>query len=400
MKPLHKIKGLNIINLRLNLLKEKMNKTTKKKPFSDFDLPSPHKYLTPIQEKAIPKIINETSGCFISPTGSGKTLAYVLPYLKLILENNHSLLVILPTKELCYQVESVFMKCYDLFYEYTKEVIFIEKKRATTTLEAKQTKPLKFDRLILSSDNDFEKERINLLKLPNVIIATPGRLKRHCEEKTFNIKQIKYLVLDEMDKILFDGLEEDFLFVYEKLYLKCAHFFSATENKLNFFDTVKICHTGILNEKIKTEFIYVKKEEKIDKIREIFDKNLKILIFCNTIESAEEVSKELDMPVLHSGVKQRNYLYNLFVNNQISLVCTDLLGRGIDFKDVDMVINYDFPLKKENFVHRAGRTGRFYPGICISLVTKDDLFLQSFQEISSSVRIKKEFYDDIGLFLK
>ncbi|RVD93223.1 pre-mRNA splicing ATP-dependent RNA helicase [Tubulinosema ratisbonensis] len=400
VKPPHNIKGIKVINLRIKQIKEGIKENSFKKPFSYFGLPSPHKYLTSIQEKAIPMILNEQSGSFISPTGTGKTLSYVLPYIKLILENHQSLLVVLPTKELCSQVEKIFKSCFELFYEFNKEVIFIEKKRALTTLEPKRKKTLALQSIILSSDNDFDKERINLRSFPNVILCTPGRLKRHFEERSIDFSKISYLVLDEMDKILFDGLEEDFLVVYRALELKCAHFFSATENKLNFFDSIKVGNSNILNEKIQTQFLFVKKEQKLQKLLEIFDRNKKILIFCNTIETANLVSKEIDLPVLHSSVKERNFLYNQFINNQISLVCTDLLGRGLDFKDVDLVINFDFPIKKEGFIHRAGRTGRFFPGKCVSLICKDDLFLQSFQEISALIRIPKEFYDEVGLFMK
>lgn len=401
MNPIHKIKGLEIIKLRLNQIKANIKeKEVKRRSFKDFGLPEIYKYSTSVQEIAIPHIFNEKNVTIISPTSTGKTLSYVLPYIQKLLENDLCLLVILPTKELCYQVKDIFDDCSKFFEEFNKEVTFIEKKGAVTTLEAKQTRPNILYSLVLCSDNLFEQERINLQKDLHVIISTPGRFKRHISENSLDLSKINYLVLDEMDKILFDGLEEDFLFIYKSLNLKAAQFFSATENDFNFFETIKVGKTGVLNEKIQNKFIFVKKEDKLEKLNDILNKRQKTLIFCNKIEEANELSKKIGLNVLHSNVKERGLLYNSFLQNNFSIVCTDLLSRGLDFKDVDVVINYDFPHKAETFIHRAGRTGRFYKGLCISFITKEDLQLQSFQHISSIIKIEKEFYDTTELLIK
>lgn len=310
----------------------------------------PFKTMKPIQMQSIPYILAEESVCVLSETGSGKTLSFVLPYAQILSEKS-VLLVIVPTKELADQI----------YFEFTNY----------------HTNPI-----LITGSSSFEKQRSSVNK-SNVIISTIGRLIDHLSFRTIDFKSIDYLVVDEVDKMLSDGFYEDFKAIWKQLKPKASQFFSATK-------TPKITSLGIkqfiilgkvnrINPRIKLEFLNPAcKNLAMQDIMSRYRSPDKImLVFCNRIKTCENLEQKFcNLVVLH-GKKPSEYREGVIkkvMDGRIRyLVCTDVAGRGIDFKNVDLVINYDFPREIDTFVHRAGRTGRSIDGTCISFLGQEDV---------------------------
>jgi len=321
--------------------------------------------LTEIQEKCIPLIQQGKDIIGLAYTGSGKTAAYGLPSLEKVLpKDGIQMLVVVPTRELCTQVAGEFKK----FTKYRK----------TNIVEIYGGMPMG--------------PQVANLRRGDVVVGTPGRILDHLSRETFDLYDIKILVLDEADKMFDMGFVEDI----EKIILQIPK----NSQKLLFGATMpaeimKIVKKYLDNpEKItlrqyvdRTKLIQsyyeVSKDDKFSLLVHLLKKEQTeaTLIFCGTRNFVDMVNTNLNKQnikseALHGGVSQykRNQIMDAFKNGKINvLVATDVAARGIDVKNIGTIINYDLPRTPEEYVHRIGRTARAgTEGKAISLLTGRD----------------------------
>ena len=331
-----------------------------------------YEYPTSIQSISIPLIHQNKNIIAVSETGSGKTLSYIIPCfhnsflkkLKNVKKNikniNDKILIILPTKELAKQI-------------YNESLLF-NKYYCENNLRIKYINTS----VILSINTEYE----NFLKNTDVYIGTPNNISKLinlCKDDILNL--VNYIIFDESDKYFelgFIDIIEQMLQIISKKNNISKIFFSATisENLIeiinnNYADSVKI-RIGAKNlpaRNILQEFIYCSNEEgKITELKNIFHKKIDfpILVFIDGVNKIKYVYKKIkyecpNIECMFSKInkKEREEQINKFrIGDIFVLLCSDLLSRGIDFKNVKTIINYDCPYKITNYIHRIGRTGR------------------------------------------
>lgn len=328
---------------------------------------------TPIQEQAIPEILEGHDILASAQTGTGKTAAFMLPILdKLIREHNESteVLIIVPTRELALQIDQQIQG-----FSYTTNISSIS--------------------LYGGGDGqDWEEQRKALQKGVHIVVATPGKLKSFIQNKFLSCDTIKYLILDEADRMLDIGFYDDIIDIIKRLPKKRQTLlFSATmPNKI-----VKLSQT-ILNkpkqiaiaiskpaEKILQVSYLCYDAQKIDLLVELIKDKPKyrsIIVFTSTKKNVSNIVKTLKRKRLKAEAissdldqKQREEVLLQFKAKNIRiLVATDVISRGIDIKDINLIINYDVPRDAEDYVHRIGRTARAdTSGVAITFINPDDM---------------------------
>ncbi|HEY0245541.1 MAG TPA: DEAD/DEAH box helicase [Mucilaginibacter sp.] len=313
---------------------------------------------TPIQQKAIPPIMNGQDVMGIAQTGTGKTAAYVLPILMKLkyAQGDHArALIIAPTRELALQIEDN-----------------IKTFAANTDL-----------RVVAMYGGLGPKTQIELInKGADIIVATPGRfmdiyLAGHIVTKTLQV-----LVLDEADKMMDMGFMPQINRILEVVPRKRQNLlFSATmsdkihqlsANFLEFPTVIEVSPQATPAETVTQKLFHVPNvKTKINLLKKLLEEEgniTKLMIFCKTRTAAEDVYKFLSrkfgegqVKVLHANKGQNTRInsMNAFKNDEVKiLVATDVASRGIDVSDVSHVINFDVPVVIEDYVHRIGRTGR------------------------------------------
>ena len=327
----------------------------------------------PIQQAAIPAILNGKDVLGIAATGSGKTASFVLPLLQnlqgdFLAKNRHvAVLVLVPTRELAVQVREVFHK-----------------------FGAGLPKPVKS--LAVYGGVSINPQMIGLQGV-NVLVATPGRLLELTESKAVHLSGIKTLVLDEADKMLNLGFKEEMNRIFALLPKKRQNLlFSATlsddVNNINQFLlhdplVIKIEPETNTIDLIHQLAYFVQEEKKGPLLRYLLKNNdwQQVLVFTSSAYKADAVTDKLikngvEAVAIHSKKSQgaRTKALRLFKSGDIQvLVTTDLLARGIDIEFLPCVINYELPRSPKDYIHRIGRTGRAEsPGEAISLIAPDD----------------------------
>jgi len=351
-------------------------------PFSSFGLsPELVKVLTaqnytqpyPIQKEAIPAILKRKDVLGIAQTGSGKTASYVLPVLthlqgQSVSKNRHAqVLVLVPTRELAVQVR-------DVFIQFGSELP--ERIRISAVFGGVSINP----------------QMIGLQGV-QVLIATPGRLLELVDSNAVHLSDIDTLVLDEADKMLNLGFQEEMKRIFALLPKKRQNLlFSATlSDKLADINQI-ILHDPVVI-KIEPELenldlieqtgYFVSPEKKGPLLRYLIkQKEMKqVLVFTSSIFQADNVADKLckngiDAMAIHSKKSQgaRTEALREFKTGELQvLVTTDLLARGIDIEFLPFVINYELPRSPKDYIHRIGRTGRAESsGEAISFVTPED----------------------------
>ncbi len=314
-------------------------------------------YITPtkVQEKAIPEILNGKDVIVKSKTGTGKTLAYALPIIQKInrKEKGIQAMVVCPTRELAMQVEQEFAK-------YLKYIDGVK----TACLYGGQ---------------EIGKQMSAIKGNTKIVIGTPGRILEHIRRKSLWTTKIKEIVLDEADEMLSMGFREDIEKILKNLNKeRNTHLFSATlDEKILELSKKYTKDAVILNlsedkketcENIKEYSVELKlklKNEATARFLKLY-KDKTAIIFCATKKNVDELTtflkeKGLNVEGIHSDIMQnvRTGIIKNFKENKLqALIATDVAARGIDIKDLDLVINYDIPYEDEYYVHRIGRTGR------------------------------------------
>jgi len=327
----------------------------------------------PIQDQAIPAVLNGKDVLGIAKTGSGKTASYVLPILDNLQKNSSTknrhvnVLVLVPTRELAVQVKDVFQQFGSSLPERIKTLAVYGGVSINPQMQA--------------------------LNHVNVLVATPGRLLDLVESNAVHLSEIKTLVLDEADKMLSMGFKDEIDRIFKLIPKRRQNLlFSATLsedidaiNQLILKEPVLI---KIEAEKDSIELIkqvgYWVTEEKKGPLLRYLIKNgdlKQVLVFTASTYKADNVADKLrkngiDASAIHSKKSQTARLDSLarFKAGTLRvLVATDLLARGIDIEFLPHVINYELPRSPKDYIHRIGRTGRAEsPGDAISLITPED----------------------------
>lgn len=330
-----------------------------------------------VQEKVIPFALEDKDIIVKSQTGSGKTAAFAIPICEKIEleEKRPQALVLTPTRELAIQIKE----------DITNIGRFKRIKCATV----------------------FGKQPINiqirqLRQRTHIVVGTPGRTFDHIERKTLNLECVKYLIIDEADKMLNMGFIDQVESIMKMLPKnRVTMLFSATMpeeiEKLcrkHMIDPLKIeiNTNNITTEKIHQGYYKVEKDEKFSLLTKIIytERPDSCIIFCNTKAEVDNVLKRMEARKysclgLHGGMEQDERLESIELfkrGGHTFLVATDVMARGIHVDDVTHVINYDIPMEKESYVHRIGRTGRAgNEGTAITFITPyEDRFFDSIEE--------------------
>lgn len=355
-------------------------------------------YKTPskVQEEVIPRLLKKEDVIVKSKTGSGKTASFGIPICENIdIENNNvQALIVVPTRELALQVKDEISNIGRL------------KKIRCSAIFGKQ--PIK--------------EQIRELKQRvHIVVATPGRIIDHIGRNTIDLDDIKYFIIDEADKMLNKGFIEDMEFILNKIPKNSAKgLFSATiDDDIQYICDKYLKVSNILD--IKYNELFDKKqiiENKIKSSENDKYKNLKsiiymenptsLIIFCNTKDKVKKLYENMKkdgflVEELHGDMSQdkRIFVIKDFKNNKFNiLISTDVAARGIHIDDISLVINYDVPRDKENYIHRIGRTGRKDSyGKAITIFTdKDDKYINEIEAyLGYEIKVLEELkIDDIA----
>ncbi|KGF81817.1 DEAD/DEAH box helicase [Massilia sp. JS1662] len=316
---------------------------------------------TPIQAKAIPIVLQGRDVMGAAQTGTGKTASFSLPIIQLLLPHantsmspaRHAVraLVLTPTRELAIQVaENV--KAYAQHTPLRSTVVF--------------------------GGMDMKPQTEILRRGVEIVIATPGRLLDHVEQKNISLAQVQMLVMDEADRMLDMGFLPDLQRIINLLPKKRQNLmFSATfspeikklaSSFLNDPLTIEVARSNATNTSITQVLYKVDEEQKRNVVEHLIRaRDLKqVLVFSNTKIGASRLARYLEQAgikasAIHGDKTQQERIAALdaFKNGDIDvLVATDVAARGLDITDLPCVINYDLPYNAEDYVHRIGRTGR------------------------------------------
>lgn len=307
---------------------------------------------TPIQDRAIPSILNGHDVIGIANTGTGKTAAFLIPLIHKIIQNRlEKLLIIVPTRELAVQIDDEVRAFSRFLHIYS---------------------------VLCIGGANINRQINQLRKNPHIIISTPGRLKDLITRRFIEMMNFRNVVLDEVDRMVDIGFIQDIKYIISLLPRdRQSLFFSATFSpdvnsiiqsflKDPVTISVKVQETA---DGIEQDVIRVKnKNEKVVKLNTMLRQNefRKVLIFGRTKWGVERLSKTLQAngflaDSIHGNKSQyqRLKVLNLFKQNQLKvLVATDIAARGLDIADVSHVINFDEPANYTDYIHRIGRTAR------------------------------------------
>ncbi|MFN7490016.1 MAG: DEAD/DEAH box helicase [Chryseotalea sp.] len=326
---------------------------------------------TPIQQQAIPLIMQGHDLLACAQTGTGKTAAFILPVIHKMMGSDHrhlNTLVIVPTRELAQQIDQQ-IEGFGYFTGVSSIPIFGGGDGAT-----------------------WDVQRKALEQGADIVIATPGRLIALLAAGTINLKHLQHLILDEADRMLDMGFYEDIVKIISYLpQERQTLMFSATmPPKIKQLTGKILRDPKEINislakpaEGILQQAYCVYETQKFPLIKHLLttDTYTSVIIFCSTKDNAKALDKifrkeGLKASAFHSDLEQseREEIMRNFKAKQIStLIGTDVLSRGIDVDGIDLVINADVPPDPEDYVHRVGRTARAQrTGTAITLITEKD----------------------------
>ncbi|MBE2230685.1 MAG: DEAD/DEAH box helicase [Chitinophagaceae bacterium] len=352
---------------------------------------------TPIQEQVIPPIMEGRDIIASAQTGTGKTAAFLLPVMNHLLSHHVDgqvgALIIVPTRELAIQIAQ-HIEGLSYFTHLSSIAIYGG-----------------------SDAQNFVAEKKALQMGADIIVCTPGRMIAHLNMGYVNMKQLRFLILDEADRMLDMGFQDDINRIIKALPEKRQNLlFSATMPA-----KIRQLARNLLHNPVEVNIAISKPPEKIVQkafvvhepqkmpllqklLRETPYKNA--LVFCSRKQTVKEVRRELkragfNIEEIHSDLEQaqRESVLGAFASGRIPLlVATDILSRGIDIDTIDLVINYDVPGDGEDYVHRIGRTARAEAeGAAYTLVgdKEQNKFHQIEQLLEKTVE-KGEIPDELG----
>ena len=344
---------------------------------------------TPIQEQAIPIILEGKDLIAVAQTGTGKTAAFLLPILNKLSEGGHpedaiNCVIMSPTRELAQQIDQQ-MEGFSYFMPASSVAVY--------------------------GGNDgilFEQQKKGLTLGADVVIATPGRLIAHLSLGYVDLSKVSYFILDEADRMLDMGFYEDIMQIVKYLPKeRQTIMFSATmpakiqqlaKTILNNPAEIKLAVSRPADKIIQAAYVCYE-NQKLGIIRSLFTDEVpeRVIIFASSKIKVKEVTKALKMMKLnvgemHSDLEQaqREVVMHEFKAGRINiLVATDIVARGIDIDDIRLVINFDVPHDSEDYVHRIGRTARANnDGVALTFVSEKEQ--SNFKSIENF--LEKEIY--------
>ena len=323
--------------------------------------------LNEMQVLADVAISNNENVILLSPTGTGKTLAFLLPIInQMNFENNGvQLIIVVPSRELAIQIEQVIremgtgLKCNSVY-----------------------------------GGQSFNQDRINLKHVPAIIVGTPGRLADHLNRNTFSLDFVKTMVLDEFDKSLEIGFEDELKIICSSLYHVKKRILTSATNQVEIPRFVNLESPKIVNNLKKGDGVLKIKSilsADKDKLESLSDALLKLngksgILFCNYKDSINRVSdflshKGISHGCFYGGLEQNDRELALikFRNGSHNLiVATDLAARGLDIDKIDFIMHYHLPLREHEFIHRNGRTARMHNNGTVFILHHSDEKLPGF----------------------
>ncbi|USN53594.1 MAG: DEAD/DEAH box helicase [Candidatus Nomurabacteria bacterium] len=305
---------------------------------------------TPIQQKAIPLAIDGKDLIGIAQTGTGKTLAFGLPMLQNLSRVKGQGLVVLPTRELAAQVDETLQRL---------------------------GRGIGVRTAIIVGGASMDRQERMLRNRPHVIVATPGRLIDHLGSKPNLLQQVKILVLDEADRMLDMGFAPQINQILEKVSKeRQTMLFSATmpteivsiaQKHMALPVRVEIARPGSTTDQVDQEVLFVSKRNKNAQLERLLQRyHGTVLVFSRTKWNAKKLTRDIRQmghtaAEIHSNrtqAQRREALDGFKRGKYRVLVATDIAARGIDVKNIELVVNYDLPSTPDDYVHRIGRTGR------------------------------------------
>lgn len=308
---------------------------------------------TDVQQAVIPIALQERDVTVRARTGSGKTAAFAIPICERVQweENRPQALILTPTRELADQIRS----------------------DVTDIGRLKRVKAV-----ALYGKQPFARQKLELRQKCHVVVGTPGRVLDHIQKGTLDVSKLRFLVIDEADELLRMGFIEQVSAIIDELpTARRTMLFSATLPE----DVERLCHRyqqdpvdiaiqapEEAKAQIEHQLLAVDPAEKLQALHDVLvvENPESCILFCRTQEGVDELFQRLDelgLPCdeIHGGMLQddRFLVMNAFKRGEFRfLIATNVAARGIDVEAITHVINYDFPLEKESYVHRIGRTGR------------------------------------------
>lgn len=353
---------------------------------------------TPIQAQAIPPLLEGRDLVGVAQTGTGKTAAYLLPIINRLCTENFpqdrvNCLIMAPTRELAQQIDQA-LEAFSYFLPVSGVAVY--------------------------GGNDgirYSQELTGLQKGADIIIATPGRLISHLTLGNVDLSHTAIFVLDEADRMLDMGFVDDIKKIVSFLPEKRQNLlFSATMP-----NEIQSLVNSILHDPVKVEIAIAKPAERIDQsayvcsekqkmgiLLNIFnDSELKrVIVFSCSKKKVHELAfalkrKKLNVCEMHSDLdqKERDEVLRSFKAGKVDIiVSTDLLSRGIDIDDIEMVINYDVPHNTDDYVHRIGRTARANKyGKAITLINeKDQMYFRKIEKVLGKEVRKEPLPEGLG----
>ncbi len=353
--------------------------------------------VTPIQEKAIPIILAGKDLIASAQTGTGKTAAYLIPILDKISRepsNHTSALILVPTRELAKQIDEQ-IEGFSYFIQATSLAIYGGGK-----------------------GEDWDQQRKALVKGADIIIATPGRLMAHMNSGEVKFDNLKCLILDEADKMMDMGFSEDILFVLKHLPQNRQNLmFSATMPKKirDFADKIlknpEEIRLAVSKPAvgIDQQFYLASDEQKLPLLIHLMKNTVaeSVIIFTSQKSMIEKVVRMLNRNKFEArGISSDNTQEDReeslrgFKNKQFKiLVATDVLSRGIDINNLNLVINIDVPRDAEDYIHRIGRTARAETtGTAFTFINEKDQYrIANIEKLLERVVEKQNITESLGL---
>jgi ATP-dependent RNA helicase DeaD len=327
--------------------------------------------MTPVQEVTLPPILERRDVLAQAETGSGKTAACGIPVIQMVDPTLNAIqaLILVPTRELALQ--------------YVAEIAKI----------ARHTDVVPF---AIYGGFPMEIQKAKLKDKVHILVATPGRLIDFLYNTPLTLSHVRTVVLDEADEMMNMGFIDDVNFIMScVVHEHQTLLFSATmpqrilqlvEKYLKEPVHIHLNKDQVAPQSLTHTFQYVDARHRCDALRTYLKNNeiTQAIIFCNSRHGGEKLYDKLrselrSMDFIHGGLEQsvRTSIFRRFRNKEITyMIATDIAGRGLDFSHVSHVINYDFPIHRENYTHRTGRAGRMgREGIAMSFITDKDLHL-------------------------
>ena len=328
---------------------------------------------TPIQEKSMPYVLEGRDLLGIAQTGTGKTAAYLLPIIQRLIDENFpqdnvNCVIMVPTRELAVQIDHQLQG----FSYYL---------------------PVSGLAIYGGTDGDtYNTQRQGLKKGADIVIATPGRLLSHISMGHVDLSKVSFFVLDEADRMLDMGFFDDIMQIVGRLPKKRQTLlFSATmPPKIRELTRQILTDPAEIRlavskpaDKIMQQAAICYETQKQPLLKKIFKETPpeRVLVFCSSKEKVKELAKELkssniNVAQMHSDLDQKvreDVMLAFKAGKTKVIVATDIIARGIDIDNIEMVINYDVPHEPEDYVHRVGRTARAdRDGRAITLVNEKD----------------------------